>query len=146
MPKWRRLSVRFLRLFQIVVLDTISDRPWWVSWQHFYSQNLPTKKLQATLPNSLPWRHATPTNIIHNSFVTLTFKRTGAWGKSWSHQIYVYDLNLLPELLVWHLSSRMTLDQFFPHLNDISRISLLRQFLLFKWWSHFICKISYFTH
>ncbi len=42
-----------LILFQIlVVLDTISDWPWWVSWQHFYSQGLPTKKLQATLPSA----------------------------------------------------------------------------------------------
>jgi hypothetical protein len=70
LPKWRQFSRRFFCLFQILVLlDTISDWPWCVSWQHFYSQSLPTKKLQATLPISLPWRHATPTNIIHNSFV-----------------------------------------------------------------------------
>ncbi len=37
---------RLSRLFQILVLlDTISDWPRWVSWQHFYSQGLPTKKL-----------------------------------------------------------------------------------------------------
>ncbi len=95
LPKWRQLSRRLSRLFQILVLlGTISDWPWWVSWQHFYSQSLPTKKLQATLPTRLPCRHTTPTNITRNSFVLSTFKRTGTWGKSWSHQIYVYDLNL----------------------------------------------------
>ncbi len=110
-----RFSRKDSHLFQILVtLVTISNWPWWVSWQHFYSQSLPTKKLQATLPFRLPWRQATPQNIICNSFVSLTFKRTGARGKSWSRQIYVYDLNLLPQLLAQHEFYRVTLDQFFP--------------------------------
>ncbi len=64
----KRSSQKYLILFQILVtLVTISDWPWWVSWLHFYSQSLPTKKLQATLPISLPCGHATPTNI-HSQF------------------------------------------------------------------------------
>ncbi len=47
-------SWKYLVLFQILVtLVTISDWPWWVSWQHFYSQSLPTKKPQATLSTML---------------------------------------------------------------------------------------------
>jgi hypothetical protein len=64
----KRFSQNYSRFFQILVmLVTISDWPWWVSWKHFYSQSLPTKKLQATLPSRLPWRQATPQNIIRNS-------------------------------------------------------------------------------
>ncbi len=96
--------------FQILVsLDTISDWPWWVSWQHIYSQSLPTKKPQATVPTSLKASHT-----LQYSFVSSTFKGTGAWGKSWSRQIYVYDLNLLSQQLVQCIFYRMTLDQFFP--------------------------------
>ena len=45
----------------------------------------------------------------------MTFKRTGAWGKSWSHQIYVFDSNLSTK----HSTKTVdqTLDQFFPHYN-----------------------------
>ncbi len=111
--------VKFSSIFQILVLiDTISAWPWWVSWQHFYSQSLPTKKLQASLPIRLPCRRATPTNIIRNSFVASTFKRTGAWGKSWSHQIYVYDLNLPLQLITWRTFYWVMLDQFFPHYSN----------------------------
>jgi hypothetical protein len=74
--------------FQILVtLDTISDWPRWVSWQHFYRWGLPTKKLQATVLTSLKASHT----FTIFFFVLSSFKRTGAWGKSWSHQIYVYD-------------------------------------------------------
>jgi hypothetical protein len=38
------LSEWHWHLFQrLVRLDTISDWPWWVSWQHFYSQSMPTR-------------------------------------------------------------------------------------------------------
>ncbi len=54
-------------LFQILVsLDTISDWPWWVSWQHFYSWSLPTKKLQATVPTSLKASHTLQYSCIVN--------------------------------------------------------------------------------
>ncbi len=91
MPNKDDSRQKYLVLFQILVsLVTISDWPWWASWQHFYSQGLPTKKLQATVPTSLSTSH-TLQLFIHSC---LSFKRTGAWGKSWSHQIYVSDLNL----------------------------------------------------
>jgi len=53
----------------LVSLDTISDWPLWVSWQHFYSWSLPTKKLLATVPTSLKTRHT-----LQYSFVSSTFK------------------------------------------------------------------------
>ncbi len=83
-------------LFKILVLlDTISDWPWWVSWQHFYTQSLPTRNTGNTA--WLPCRHATPYKYYSQILVASTFKRTGAWGKSQSRQIYVFDLNLVPQ-------------------------------------------------
>ncbi len=59
-------------LFQILVsLDTISDWPWWVSWQHFYSRSLPTKKLQATVPTPLKASHT----LQYSCFVNLQKNR-----------------------------------------------------------------------
>ncbi len=50
----KRSSKVFSFLFQILVLlDTISDWPWWVSWQHFYSRSLPTENPLATVSTSL---------------------------------------------------------------------------------------------
>jgi hypothetical protein len=85
-----------LILFQILVLlDTISDWPRRVSWQHFYTQSLPTSNTGNTA--CLPCRHATPYKYSFTIlFVASTFKRTGAWGKSQSRQIFVFDLNLMP--------------------------------------------------
>ena len=97
-------------LFQILVsLDTISDWPWWVSWQHFYSRSLPTEKLQATVPTSLKASHT-----LQYSFPTSTFKRTGVWGKSWSHQIYLTTKHFRRILV-------QTFNQFFPHPSLILR-------------------------
>ena len=74
---WRK---RFT-LFQILVTWVIiSDWPRRDSWQHFYTRGLPTKKLQATMPTSLSTSHTL--QIFIQS--CLSFKRTGAWGKSWS--------------------------------------------------------------
>ncbi len=67
-------SSRYSRsLFQILVsLDTISDWPRWVSWQHFYSWGLPTKKLQETVLTSLKASH---TFTIFFCFVNLQKNR-----------------------------------------------------------------------
>ncbi len=108
---------KFSRVFQILVLlDTISDWPWWVSWQHIYSQSLPSRNTGNTAWDFLVGMpHLT--NIICKSFAVLTFKRTGAWGKSWSRQIYVFDLNLPLQGPTRHAFARWTLNQLFPQYD-----------------------------
>ncbi len=87
-------SQKYLVLFQILVtLVTISDWPWWVSWQHFYSQSLPTKKLQATLPISLPCGHATPIYIHWQFFCFVDLQKNRCMRK----ELKSSDLCLRPK-------------------------------------------------
>ncbi len=80
-----------LALFQILVTWVIiSDWPRLASWQHFYIRGLPTKKLQATVPTSLSTSHTL--QIFIQS--CLSFKRTGACGKSWSHYLSIRRPNI----------------------------------------------------
>ncbi len=59
----------------------------------------------------------------------LSFKRTGAWGKSWSRQIYVFDLNLPTKHLTNHrpnISSILsTQTKFTRKLSNIQNITYL---------------------
>jgi hypothetical protein len=55
-----------------------------------------------------------------------TLKRTGAWGKSWSHQIYVYNLNPLPSHSIWCAFACQALNQFFP--QEVNFLSIKKEF------------------
>jgi len=91
--------VKFSSIFQILVsLDTISDWPWWLSWQHFYSQSLPTKKLQATVPIRLRCRHATPYKYYSQIFCCVDLQKNRCMRKELESS----------DLCLWLKSATMT--------------------------------------
>jgi hypothetical protein len=71
----------------------------WVSWQHFYSQGLPTKKLTGNTAH-LPSLWSGHTYIHLQFFCFDDLQKNRCMRKELSHQIYVFDLNLLPRILI----------------------------------------------
>jgi hypothetical protein len=115
-------SERFSCLFQIlVVLDTISDWPWWVSGQHFHSWGMPTRVPTGNtmLLVNTPLRPATPLTTMEFFMPSIVaLQRIGACRKMFWHRWFMSRHKSAPLLLSWCAVACVTETPIFPLFHN----------------------------